>query len=222
MDSCKLADFGLARIWNRSASPTAHARGIVAGSGRYIAPEVLRGQAISPAADMWSFGVTLWEMSLRRKFPSRDAILPSGTHAPRWRRTLEKYSRYVTNPPSAVQAVIASCLRVDPRERATSEEAFFAFLYLADDASGGVGGAGGRVGLELPLPSITESEAAAATNYHPHVGDAIITTGGGGGLSGLTEESLSGTSTRSAQTELRKRFSSLRMTRTLSTKISPH
>ena len=155
-DSCKLADFGLARVWNHTATPASRARGIVAGSGRYIAPEVLRGNAISPAADMWSFGVTLWEMSLRRRFPSRDAMVPrvsSRLHVPTWRRTLDKYAHHVTNPPPALCDVIASCLRIDPRARATSEGVFYEFLFLADDVSTGVGG-----GTGPPLSSINEGE----------------------------------------------------------------
>ena len=96
-----------------------------------MAPEVQRGQAISPAADMWSFGATMWEMSLRRKFPSRDATTAaaqqqqqqqqqykkkktsrsggSSSHKhrgapPRWKRTLGEYSKYITNPSPAVPA----------------------------------------------------------------------------------------------------------------------
>ena len=158
--SCKLADFGLARVWSRNMHPALRAHGIVAGSGRYIAPEVLRGQAISPAADIWSFGVTMWEMSLRRRFPSRDAyvVVPSGghsTHVPRWKRTLDKYARHVTNPPQELKRVIALCLSVDPRKRPTSDEVFFEFLYLADDASRGSSNT-----AELPL-AVVKDEADA-------------------------------------------------------------
>ena len=42
--SCRLADFGLARVWV-GTSAGQQRPGIVAGSGRYIAPEVLRGRA---------------------------------------------------------------------------------------------------------------------------------------------------------------------------------
>ena len=150
------------------------------------------GRAISPAADMWSFGVTLWEMCLRRRFPSRDAMITSRSLVPRWRRTLRKHARHVTNPPVAVRAIIESCLRIDPNARATSEQVFYEFVFLADD----VEGRDGEVG---PLPSVDEEGEG--------FGDEVYTDEDEE-LAGITE-SLSGANNLSAQRMLNARFLSM-------------
>jgi eukaryotic-like serine/threonine-protein kinase len=53
----KLNDFGIAR---NVAETTMTSTGIMLGSPAYIAPEVASGQAVTPAADLWSLGATLF------------------------------------------------------------------------------------------------------------------------------------------------------------------
>ncbi|MCW0212798.1 MAG: protein kinase [Pseudonocardia sp.] len=53
----KLTDFGIAR--NIADAPMTTA-GLVLGSPAYIAPEVAAGQAVTPAADLWGLGATLF------------------------------------------------------------------------------------------------------------------------------------------------------------------
>ncbi len=53
----KLTDFGIAR--NESDAPMTSA-GLVLGSPAYIAPEVAAGQPVTPAADLWGLGATLF------------------------------------------------------------------------------------------------------------------------------------------------------------------
>ncbi|MFR9806296.1 serine/threonine-protein kinase [Pseudonocardia sp. RS010] len=53
----KLTDFGIAR--NASDAPMTTA-GLVLGSPAYIAPEVAMGAAVTPAADLWGLGATLF------------------------------------------------------------------------------------------------------------------------------------------------------------------
>ena len=58
---CKLADFGLARIWqSQNASDTS-------GQPGYIAPEVLMHENHGTAADYFAVGVVAHEIMLRRK-----------------------------------------------------------------------------------------------------------------------------------------------------------
>jgi hypothetical protein len=56
--SVRLLDFGLAAIED---ADTLTALGDVPGTLAYIAPERLEGAAATPASDVWSVGVTLWE-----------------------------------------------------------------------------------------------------------------------------------------------------------------
>ncbi|CAD7699568.1 unnamed protein product [Ostreobium quekettii] len=60
---CQVADFGMRRI-----GPAGGAAGASAcGSARYCAPELLRDGLLTPAADVYSFGMLLWELLSGRK-----------------------------------------------------------------------------------------------------------------------------------------------------------
>jgi serine/threonine-protein kinase len=54
----KVADFGIARVGNRSSRTLT---GTVLGTPGYMAPEQVRGQAATPAADVFSWGVLAYE-----------------------------------------------------------------------------------------------------------------------------------------------------------------
>src|SRR5262249_19232250 len=70
----KVLDFGLAKVLDpsvRSASNvtnsptlTLHATqtGLILGTAAYMAPEQAAGKPVDKRADIWSFGVVLWEM----------------------------------------------------------------------------------------------------------------------------------------------------------------
>jgi eukaryotic-like serine/threonine-protein kinase len=53
----KLTDFGIAR---NPADQTLTATGLMLGSPAYIAPEIASGRPVSPAADLWGLGATLF------------------------------------------------------------------------------------------------------------------------------------------------------------------
>jgi DNA-binding helix-hairpin-helix protein with protein kinase domain len=64
----KLSDFGLAR---RLSEMTEHS-GAVAGTPDYLAPEVIAGNPLTVRSDMYSLGVTLFEMTFGR-FPYAES-----------------------------------------------------------------------------------------------------------------------------------------------------
>ncbi|HEY6424393.1 MAG TPA: serine/threonine-protein kinase [Pseudonocardiaceae bacterium] len=72
----KLADFGIAR---NPADQTLTATGLMLGSPAYIAPEIASGSAVSPAADLWGLGATLFAAVEGR--PPYDAGGPMATVA---------------------------------------------------------------------------------------------------------------------------------------------
>ncbi|MGH4025886.1 MAG: protein kinase domain-containing protein, partial [Pseudonocardiaceae bacterium] len=70
----KLTDFGIAR---NPADQTMTATGLMLGSPAYIAPEVASGGQVSPAADLWGLGATLFAAVEGR--PPYDAGDPVAT-----------------------------------------------------------------------------------------------------------------------------------------------
>lgn len=59
----KLSDFGIARQIDQSASMEVTQAGVMLGTPRYMSPEQCRGsKAIGPAADVYSLGITLYQM----------------------------------------------------------------------------------------------------------------------------------------------------------------
>lgn len=56
-DRVKLADFGIAQAQD---DPSLTGSGAVMGSPGYLAPELFRGEAATPASDLWSLGATLF------------------------------------------------------------------------------------------------------------------------------------------------------------------
>lgn len=55
---CKLADFGCSLQLDRNSACTAQ----IGGTYTHRAPELLRGERVTPRADVYSFGVTLWQL----------------------------------------------------------------------------------------------------------------------------------------------------------------
>jgi len=125
----KVLDFGLAKTMlspstsgvgalDITASPTftahATAAGLILGTAAYMAPEQARGRAMDRRADIWAFGVVLFEMLTGvRPFGGETmsetlaAIIkdpPSWTALPR-------------SVPAPVQALIRRTLEKDPRRR---------------------------------------------------------------------------------------------------------
>jgi serine/threonine protein kinase len=118
----KVLDFGLARTSHAltplSSSPAgalATLPGLLVGTPAYMSPEQLNGQPADPRADVFAFGVVLYEYACG--VHPFEASTPLGLAA----RVLESDARPVADgcrhiPPN-VAAVVDRCLRKSPAER---------------------------------------------------------------------------------------------------------
>jgi len=119
----KIMDFGLATLRGGSALPDAST---FSGTIAYASPEQLQGKPVDHRTDLWSFGVTLYEMVARRR-PFDDgheaAIAYSIVH-----ESPEPLTQYRTDVPLELFSVVGRCLAKDPDKRYQSSEDLLADL----------------------------------------------------------------------------------------------
>jgi hypothetical protein len=123
----KVLDFGLAKAFDPSAasdsavvnsptftSPAMTQMGMILGTAAYMAPEQAKGRAVDKRADIWAFGVVLFEMLTgRRAFEGDDVstILAAVLmRDPDW-------TALPAGTPSNLRNLLRRCLERDPRRR---------------------------------------------------------------------------------------------------------
>jgi Tol biopolymer transport system component/predicted Ser/Thr protein kinase len=116
----KVLDFGLAKVEPSSAvsqsenSPTlsmaATQMGVILGTAGYMSPEQARGKAVDKRADIWAFGVVLYEMVTgHRLFEGEDL---TDTLA-----SVVKIDPDLGKAPVELRRLLEKCLQKDPRKR---------------------------------------------------------------------------------------------------------
>jgi serine/threonine-protein kinase len=107
----KVADFGIARITSQSKTAT----GTVMGTPSYMAPEQLAGKKVDGRADLFSLGVTLYELLTGEKPFTGESV------ATLMFRIANEPHPAIMNAradlPAGVQAVIDKALQKDPETR---------------------------------------------------------------------------------------------------------
>jgi Tol biopolymer transport system component len=161
----KVLDFGLAKALapeggSASAeamqSPTLTARatkmGVIIGTAAYMAPEQARGKVVDRRADIWAFGVVLFEMlSGRQLFAGEDITEVLA-------RVLERDPDWTLLPaslPPALRRLLERCLTKDPKARLRDiSEA----RYTVDEVIAG------RSGLVMPASAAIAVPVSRATS----------------------------------------------------------
>ncbi len=88
--------------------------GAVVGTAAYMAPEQAQGKAVDRRADIWAFGVVLFEMLAgRRPFAGNEA----GDPAVRVLASDPEWRALPAQTPSAIRRLLARCLAKDRKER---------------------------------------------------------------------------------------------------------
>ncbi|MBI3209124.1 MAG: serine/threonine-protein kinase [Candidatus Solibacter usitatus] len=116
----KVLDFGLAKaadplqdLHDPANAPTirlASLVGIIMGTPSYMSPEQASGQPVDKRADVWSFGVVLWEMLTGKR------LFDGQTIAHTLADVINKEIR-VDDAPAKVQPLLRRCLVRDARKR---------------------------------------------------------------------------------------------------------
>lgn len=116
----KVVDFGVAKLLDQSAEAT---RDTIAGSPAYMAPERLRGRRYDGRSDVYSVGITLYEL-LTGRVPFRsDNPDIMAVALMQLRDTAVPPSHLVPSLPPAVDGAVVRLLEKDPEKRPTAREA---------------------------------------------------------------------------------------------------
>ncbi len=163
----KIVDFGLARFGDPEAGAASAtqltAPGAMLGTPGYMAPEQIRGEQVDFRADIFAFGVLLFELATG-SHPFTSAT-PVSTVARVLEATPPDLRQLAPACPPALEAIIRRCLEKDPAER------YGATRELVDDL---------ERARRTPGESATDSrtEAAARGSHDPEHGGRSSPTDG--------------------------------------------
>jgi hypothetical protein len=127
----KVLDFGLAKALEPvgsaagaaspsqlAASPTltlgATARGVILGTAAYMAPEQAKGLPVDKRADIWAFGVILYEMLTGKRLFEGDSVPDTLAEV---LKTQVDLSRLPPEAPGAIHRLLRRCLERNPKNR---------------------------------------------------------------------------------------------------------
>jgi Tol biopolymer transport system component/predicted Ser/Thr protein kinase len=114
----KVLDFGLAKVpWvsgvdspDEATATLTTGAGMILGTAAYMSPEQAQGKPVDKRADIWAFGVVLYEMLTGRSVfqgeTVSDTLAAVLTKEPEWERV-----------PAKVRRLLQSCLQKDPKKR---------------------------------------------------------------------------------------------------------
>jgi serine/threonine protein kinase len=121
----KILDFGLAKAYagdqesvSLADSPTISAaatqKGVILGTAAYMSPEQAKGKSVDKRADIWAFGVVLFEMLTGRQ------LFTGETASETLASVMKSEPEWDTLPPnlhSRLRFLLERCLKKEPRNR---------------------------------------------------------------------------------------------------------
>jgi len=158
----KILDFGLAKALDQGSgtgdrapgnaadsptltSPAMTAMGLILGTAAYMSPEQARGKSVDRRADIWAFGVVLYEMLTGRRAFEGDEV--SDLLVAVLSRDVD-LTRLPASVPAAVRRLLRRCLEKDPKRR---------LGYIGD----------ARLELDEPATPMASSPASATPTSSP-------------------------------------------------------
>jgi serine/threonine protein kinase len=114
----KVLDFGLAKallpIAEDSPTLTVSEMGTILGTPAYMSPEQAGGKPVDKRADIWSFGVVLWEMLTGKRLFAGDTITQTLADVLRGPIDFENLPRAT---PAAIKSLLRRCLDRNEKSR---------------------------------------------------------------------------------------------------------
>lgn len=142
----RIIDFGIA--WATGASTLTHV-GTAVGSPGFLAPEQVRGAAVTPATDVFSLGATLAYASMG------DSPFGHGSSEVMLYRVVHEEA-HLRDVPDALAPLVHACLAKDPEERPSTLQLSLRLKEIATREGQGLTDA------RPPAPRGAESERGAA------------------------------------------------------------
>ena len=177
----KVLDFGLAKfVSSAGAADVTQAQmtmaGMVVGTVSYMAPEQALGRAVDHRADLFSLGIVLFEL-LTGRMPFEGAS-PTEIVDHILHETPPPPSRYTTNLPAALDAIVARALEKEPAFRYQTAREMSRDLRRVAETMDAVPRASSRVAAAAG-PGVVENSVAVMTfaNITREAADDWIGTG---------------------------------------------
>jgi beta-lactam-binding protein with PASTA domain len=127
----QVADFGIAQV---AAGSSVTATGITLGSVLYFSPEQARGDTATPASDIYSLGLVMYEMLTGQRAFSGDS--PAAVAVARLSGGVPSPMAVRAEVPPALDAIVRWCLAVDPKARPSAAQLSAVLSRFRTDPTG--------------------------------------------------------------------------------------
>jgi serine/threonine protein kinase len=172
--SIKLTDFGIASVYKDINARRLTTTGMTLGTVQYYAPEQAQGEIVSPAADVYSLGIVIYEMLTGRTPFDGDSVV-----AVAWQHIQDAPippSQFNPGIPAALEEIILRCLEKAPEMRFRDGSQLARALAMLGDA---------QLDETVPIPS---GRAPILTPAH-HIPSRPGNSGHGGTLENVPPDS---------------------------------
>jgi serine/threonine-protein kinase len=168
-DFVKVLDFGLVKLTDSDGESLTQT-GLFMGSPKYMAPEQIRGEKVSPATDVYSLGVILFEMLTGRvPFDKPNSVNLLMAHVSDPVPALSEVKPDLSVP-AAVEDLVYRCLSKSPEDRfASMDELITAIKHTAQGTlpQGAMLSGTGDFFSSLAPPSLSSGEQFARASTPP-------------------------------------------------------